>query len=153
MLASAFLEAMSVGIRVTWWLAKQLFEFGTWLTYKAFGGLYAKSQAGTWFAVILVWAFLWTGTLTIFGGYEGMASGVLVGLGWGLFTVMSVKSEWDQDLLFKQSQMPDEPSVFGPPINISGDTKPLNPVSELFQTAVDETVSAVCDEPAVKEVV
>ena len=124
MLASAFLEAMSVGIRVTWWLAQALFGLGTLMTYKAFGGLYAKSQAGTWLVVIFVWGFLWTGTLTIFGGYEGMATGLLVGLGWGLFTFLSVKGDWDQDIA-AMPQFPKPPDVFDETVEVSAPASPV----------------------------
>lgn len=126
MFASAIWEAVSFAIRFLLWVLQCLFSFGTTMTYKAFGSVYAESRVVTWLAAVAIWTILWAAPLAIFGGFEGLVWGVVIGLGWGVFTVATVRGDWERDIA-AMPRRPDQIADFGETTEVHASAGPLRP--------------------------
>jgi len=133
-------QALAFSIRVTIWLFQWFFEFSTSITYSSFGGLYRRSRAGAWVAVVIIWVVVWALIFSLLGSPSAALSGLVFGMVWAVVLVLRVSAVWEEDIAFLREQEPQKPEIFQTPLLPIQEAKPTEVVDEFDDAELMEKV-------------
>jgi hypothetical protein len=142
-------QALFFGFRVTWWLGVQSFFASCHATKAIFegifghigGGILMSSRLAVTITSAIFWSGMWAVGLALLNGAEGLISGAVIGVVWGIFCATKVIEAWHhEDLLRPPDEQEEQVSMLDKPLSLEDDSRPLSPVDELIDDDDDRPI-------------